>query len=80
MDAIKGCLCWIAFIENTDDTIRVRLRSRFAPINNIAENYRGGGHANASGATVLNEAEMQALLKEADAWIKRYKENHAGWM
>lgn len=80
MDSIRGCLCWLAFIENQDDTIRVRLRSRFAPINHIAEKYRGGGHANASGATVLNEQEMQSLLKEADEWIRHYKENHTGWM
>ena len=57
MDSIKGCLCWIAFIEVGDEagTIRVRLRSRFAAINTLAERYRGGGHACASGATVYNE-------------------------
>ena len=82
MDSIKGCLCWIAFIETGDDegTIRVRLRSRFTPINHIAENYRGGGHDCASGATVYNRKEMRSLIKEADAWIKEYKETHEGWL
>ncbi len=82
MDSIKGCLCWIAFIDNCDEenTIRVRLRSRFAPINTVAEQYRGGGHACACGATLLQKKEMKALLRQADALIKDYKETHEGWL
>ena len=79
LENIRGCLCWIAFIE-TDENIRVRLRSRFAPINMIAERYRGGGHACASGATVYNREEVEALLQEADAHIRQYKETHEGWL
>lgn len=79
LENIRGCLCWIAFIE-TDENIRVRLRSRFAPINMIAERYRGGGHACASGATVCNREEVEALLQEADAHIRQYKETHEGWL
>ena len=51
MDSIKGSLIWLAFIE-TDSEIRVRLRSRFVTINQLAEKYHGGGHACACGATV----------------------------
>ncbi len=81
MDSIKGCLCWIAFIDNQDnDEIRVRLRSRFCPINSVAEHYRGGGHACACGATLLKKAEMKKLLAEADARIKEYKETHEDWL
>lgn len=82
LDGIKGCLCWIAFIENGDaeQSIRVRLRSRFAAINTVAEHFRGGGHACASGATVYNQAEISALLKEADEVIREYKETHEGWL
>lgn len=81
LDAIKGCLCWLAFIENPDDdAIRVRLRSRFVAINGIAEKYRGGGHACASGATVYGHKEVQALLDDADALLKEYKATHDGWM
>lgn len=79
LENIRGCLCWIAFIE-TEENIRVRLRSRFAPINVIAEHYRGGGHACASGATVYDKEEVEALLKEADAHIQKYKETHEGWL
>ncbi len=82
MDKIKGCLCWLAFIDSNREpgTIRVRLRSRFMTVNQIAENYHGGGHANASGATVYSTEEMQALIADADAASKAYKETHEGWL
>lgn len=82
LSGIRGCLCWIAFIDTGDGqgAIRVRLRSRFVSINNIAEKYHGGGHACASGATVFSESEMYALLRDADEHIKHYKENNSGWL
>ena len=82
MDAIRGCICWMAFIENGDaeGSIRVRLRSRFVHINPIAEKYHGGGHACASGATVYSMEEMESLLADADAHVKEYKETHEGWL
>ena len=82
LDSIRGCLCWIAFIENGDEekSIRVRLRSRFVPVNAVAEHYRGGGHECACGATVYGRKEVRALLAEADAVVKEYKETHEGWL
>ena len=82
LDSIRGAICWIVFIENGDaeGSIRVRLRSRFVHINPVAEKYRGGGHACASGATVYGREEMDALLKDADAVVKEYKETHEGWL
>ena len=80
MESIKNSLIWIAFIENADKTIRVRLRSRFVTVSPIAERYRGGGHACAAGATVHNKKELKALLAEADARLKEYKENNEGWL
>ena len=82
MDQIKGTLCWLAFIDSSKEpgTIRVRLRSRFMTVNQIAERYHGGGHACASGATVYSEEEKMALIAEADAAIKEYKETHEGWL
>ena len=78
---IKGCLCWIAFIDSLEDEkIRVRLRSRFVAINTVAEHYRGGGHAQASGATLHDKKEMRLLLKEADQVVKEYKETHEDWL
>ncbi len=80
MDSIKGSLIWLAFIENDDGSIRVRLRSRFVTVNSIAEKYNGGGHACAAGATVYSKAEMKRLIADADARLKEYKENNEGWL
>ena len=82
LDSIRGCISWIVFIENGDEqgSIRVRMRSRFVHINSVAEKYRGGGHACASGATVYGQEEVQALLRDTDALVKEYKETHEGWL
>lgn len=80
IDSIKGSIIWVAFIDNDDATIRVRLRSRFVDINKVAERYRGGGHAQASGATLMNKKEIKDILSELDSLIKDYKENHSEWL
>ena len=79
MDSIKGSPIWIAFIDG-DSEIRVRLRSRFVKISDIAEKYRGGGHACAAGATVYNKKEMKALVKEADEHLKNFKASGENWL
>ena len=80
MDSIKNSLIWIAFIEADDGNIRVRLRSRFVTINQIAEKYNGGGHDCASGATVKSRSEMRRLIADADARLKEYKGSNEGWL
>lgn len=80
LDAIRGCLCWLAFIDVGDGSIRVRLRSRFMAINALAERYHGGGHACASGATVYSPEEMNALIAQADELVRDYKAWHDGWL
>ncbi len=82
LDSIRGCIAWIAFIETGDgqNSIRVRLRSRFVHVNTIAEKYRGGGHACASGATVYSRDEAAQLLRDADRHIQKYKETHEDWL
>jgi phosphoesterase RecJ-like protein len=82
LDSIRGCISWMVFIETGDESgaIRVRLRSRFVHINSVAEKYHGGGHACASGATVYSIDEMNALLADADAVVKEYKETHEDWL
>ena len=49
-------------------------------IDRLAEKYNGGGHACASGATVYSKKEMKALISDADALLKDYKENNEGWL
>lgn len=80
MDSIKDSLIWLAFIDNDDGSIRVRLRSRFVTINCIGEKYGGGGHACAAGANVSSVEEMHSLIADADARLKEYKENNEGWL
>ena len=81
MDSIKNSLIWIAFIDSDkNEDIRVRLRSRFITVNQIAENYEGGGHACASGATVHSIEQMNELLAVADAQLKEYKATNEGWL
>lgn len=79
LDSIKGSLVWLAFIE-TKENIRVRLRSRFVTINEVAEQFGGGGHACASGATVSNRKEMQKLIDIADKHLEKYKLENEGWL
>ena len=79
MDSIKGSLIWLAFIE-TDSEIRVRLRSRFVTINQLAEKYHGGGHACACGATVHSKKELMSLVSDADALLGEYKASNEGWL
>ena len=80
LDSIKGSLIWLAFIDGDDGKTRVRLRSRFAEVHDLATKYHGGGHACASGATVYSKAEMRALIADADALLKDYKEQNTGWI
>ena len=80
MSGIKGSICWIAFIENDDGTIRVRLRSRFMTVNKIAEKYHGGGHDRASGATCYSREEVMALVKDADEATRIFKESGEYWV
>lgn len=80
MDSIKDCPIWMAFIDNNDGSIRVRLRSRFVTVSELAERYEGGGHACASGATVYSKKEMEQLVAEADELLKNFKANNTGWL
>ncbi len=74
LSAVRGCLVWLAFIDAPDGSVRVRLRSRFVSVAELAERFHGGGHANAAGATVYGKREMSALIAQADEIVKQYKE------
>ena len=80
MDSIKDSLIWLAFIESGDGSIRVRLRSRFVTVSELAEAYGGGGHACAAGATVGSRREMNRLIADANRILGEYKESHEGWL
>lgn len=76
VEGIKGSIIWVAFIDLPDGKIRVRIRSRYVEINKVAEKYRGGGHARASGATLYNKKEIKLILNDLDAISKEYKEQN----
>ena len=80
LDTIRGSIIWLAFIDNPDGSIRVRLRSRFVGIQELATHYHGGGHEKAAGSTVYSREEMERLIAEADALCGAYKKEHTGWL
>lgn len=94
LDSIKGSLIWVVFVDQMqkedpnctdafvrpENEIRVRIRSRFIPINEIASRYRGGGHLVAAGATIYSFQEKRHLLKDLDEILKKYKESHPDCM
>lgn len=80
LKGIKGCIAQLAFIDMPDGTIRVRLRSRFMTINQLAEKYGGGGHQCTCGATLHHPSEIEPMLKDADKMVAEYKANNKGWL
>ncbi|MBP5550463.1 MAG: bifunctional oligoribonuclease/PAP phosphatase NrnA [Bacilli bacterium] len=75
LDSIKGSMIWILFSEGKEST-RVRLRSRYINITELASKYNGGGHENACGSTVYNKKQVKELLKDADTLLKEFKLSH----
>lgn len=81
LSSIRGSLIWLAFIDNkAQNQIRVRLRSRFLGVKELANGYHGGGHFMAAGATVYSKEEMQSLIDDADKLLGEYKATHGGWL
>lgn len=80
LDSIKGSLIWIAFIDQQDSSIRVRLRSRFVSVIEVGQKFGGGGHPNACGATLKKKKEIKDLLQYADNVVKDYKAKNEGWI
>ncbi|MBQ8292996.1 MAG: bifunctional oligoribonuclease/PAP phosphatase NrnA [Bacilli bacterium] len=73
MASIKGSMIWVTFVDYGDN-IRVRLRSRYVAVNEVARSYRGGGHLQASGATIYNKKEMKAILNDLDSLHASFKQ------
>ncbi|WP_026832332.1 DHH family phosphoesterase [Exiguobacterium undae] len=58
---LKGLKAWALFLE-TDQEVRVRLRSKGPVINEVAKEFNGGGHPMASGATIQNLTEVDGVI------------------
>lgn len=69
---IDDCLVWLFFIEKPDNKYRCRIRSSVIKINQIANQFGGGGHDYAAGVVIdcnqKNEL-LNAIFKE----IKKYE-------
>lgn len=63
---MEGVEIWISATYDSDAQFRVSVRSRTIPIDKVCENYRGGGHANASGARVKTLDELNSLISDLE--------------
>lgn len=72
ISTIDGCPVWAIFIEYENE-IRVRLRSRGPAINELAEEYNGGGHKKASGAKLASFDQLDEFVAKADKLVYDYK-------
>lgn len=71
---IKEVLVWtfITFDEK-NDIYKINIRSKGPIINEIAENYHGGGHKFASGARITNIEEVDKLINDLDKICEKFK-------
>ncbi len=71
---VKELYIWLAVSEDLKlKTFRINIRSRGPIINQLAEQYNGGGHKYASGARVNTLDEALALIKALDNLSKKYQ-------
>lgn len=70
---IENNLVWIFFVEQSDGSYRVRLRSSGPIINKIAQKFNGGGHEQASGATIFNKRDILKIVKRAQKAIDKWE-------
>lgn len=70
MSGIKGVPIWFCVTEIIEkNEYRVSIRSKRLDISQVATKYRGGGHLNASGATIYSLEEMNDLIRDLEALI-----------
>ncbi len=70
MSNIKGIEIWFCVTEITEkNEWRVSIRSKKIDISGVASKYDGGGHKNASGATLKTLDELPSLIKDLEALL-----------
>lgn len=69
---IEGHPIWVQFTEEEDGRIRVEFRSNGPIVRNVAVKWGGGGHERASGAILTSFADVEAVIDDCAAEIKRY--------
>lgn len=73
LSTLEDCPVWMLFAEYEEGFVRARMRSKGPHINELANQYDGGGHALACGANLGTWDRTDDLLKDADALVKAYK-------
>ena len=66
MSGVEGSPIWILINECKPDEIRCRVRSINVAINDVAQEFGGGGHANASGIVVHDYETVDKILEALD--------------
>lgn len=66
MAGIENINIWATFTENESGEVYVELRSNKANINQVAVKYGGGGHLQASGATVKGLDIVPSIIKDLE--------------
>ncbi|MGT2667551.1 DHH family phosphoesterase [Streptococcus rifensis] len=66
---IEDVKVWAIFVEQESGIYRVRMRSKFMPINQIAKEHAGGGHPLASGANSYSLEENDLIYQELQALV-----------
>ncbi|MDQ0221955.1 DHH family phosphoesterase [Streptococcus moroccensis] len=66
---IEDVKVWAIFVEQESGIYRVRMRSKFMPINQIAKEHAGGGHPLASGANSYSLEENDRIYQELQALV-----------
>ena len=72
---VEGILAWSMYVEQEDETFRVHLRSKGPTVNDIAQEFGGGGHTLACGIPSVTKSqiiEVDAKLKES---VRNFKKN-----
>ncbi len=74
LGVFEDCPIWVLFAEYEEKIVRARIRSKGPAINEVANQFDGGGHAMASGANLGTWDRAQKLLTALDDHAKTYKE------
>ncbi len=68
---IKGIKAWAAITEDVgENRWRVSLRSAGKPINELAAKWHGGGHPQASGASLFSREDIIKFVNDVDQYLK----------
>ena len=73
LGVFEDCPVWLLFAEYEEQIVRARMRSRGIAINELANQFDGGGHRNACGANLGTWERADELIEACDSLVKDYK-------